>query len=400
MTDKFLEKALKYASHFEISCGVDCNIYDLNKYTFTNKAPKFCRTCCHRYGDICNCDQVHHYGCLEAERWGGRYTYYCSMGLVFLAAYAQSKQKATLGFVAGPIIMGESDDVIAGMDANCLDTITALPAISTERVYHIAETLGAFATCLRERDVGFSQTENSLELLNMMYENSEVMRNTGKYIYPIEMERNLQHMISKGDKEGAQKMLNRLLSYINFSSDNGLKSIKARATELIVLFSRAAVDGGADINQILWYNEKYFKRLDSFNNFDEMSVWLSETLQDLISSVIDFTKIKHVDVIYKAINYIKNHYTERITLEDVARHVCLSKSYFSKMFADELGCTLIAYINNMRIETSKQILLDNSISLVDVATLVGFVDQSYFTKVFKKAVGVSPRKYREARGKI
>ena len=98
-------------------------------------------------------------------------------------------------------------------------------------------------------------------------------------------------------------------------------------------------------------------------------------------------------------DYVKANYSKKITLDDVARHVYLSRSYLSSLFKEETGDSLFAYINRVRIDKSKMFLLDSAVNLVDVASLCGFDDQSYFTKVFKKATGVSPKKYRDTRGK-
>ena len=108
-------------------------------------------------------------------------------------------------------------------------------------------------------------------------------------------------------------------------------------------------------------------------------------------------------------DYVKANYAQKITLDDIARHVFLSRSYLSSIFKEETGDSLFAYINKVRISKSKMLLLDSAVNLVDVlrqkgirltdiAQLVGFEDQSYFTKVFKKATGISPKKYRDTRG--
>ncbi len=60
----------------------------------------------------------------------------------------------------------------------------------------------------------------------------------------------------------------------------------------------------------------------------------------------------------------------------------------------------VTYVNSIRIEASKKLLLDSSIPLMEVSDRVGFDEQSYFTKVFKKMTGVTPGKYRESRGVI
>lgn len=113
-----------------------------------------------------------------------------------------------------------------------------------------------------------------------------------------------------------------------------------------------------------------------------------------------FNDVKHIDVIRKAVDYIRRNYAGKITLEEVAAYVFLSPSYFSKVFKDEMGCNFNHYLNHIRIEKSKQLLLSDSIRLVDVSGVVGFEDQSYFTKVFKKLTGITPGKFREARGQI
>ncbi len=73
--------------------------------------------------------------------------------------------------------------------------------------------------------------------------------------------------------------------------------------------------------------------------------------------------MKHVDVIYKAIDYIKRNFMKKISLKDVADYVMLSPSYFSKLFKDEMNSNFNQFLNMIRIERSKSVLLDNSIPL-------------------------------------
>lgn len=93
--------------------------------------------------------------------------------------------------------------------------------------------------------------------------------------------------------------------------------------------------------------------------------------------------------------YVKANFHRKISLDDVARTVYLSRSYLSSIFKEETGQSLFSYINKVRVEKSKLYLRDSGVALVDVAALCGFEDQSYFTKVFKKETGMSPKKYRD-----
>ncbi len=76
--------------------------------------------------------------------------------------------------------------------------------------------------------------------------------------------------------------------------------------------------------------------------------------------------------------------------------VYLSPSYFSRIFKEETQRTFVVFLNEVRIAHSKKLLRDKTIKLVDIAAMVGFEDQSYFTKVFKKQQAVTPLQYRKA----
>ena len=76
--------------------------------------------------------------------------------------------------------------------------------------------------------------------------------------------------------------------------------------------------------------------------------------------------------------------------------VYLSPAYFSRVFKKEMGVTFNSFLNEVRIEKSKSLLRNNDLKMVDIALMVGFESQSYFTKVFKKITGISPLQYRYA----
>ena len=167
----------------------------------------------------------------------------------------------------------------------------------------------------------------------------------------------------------------------------------------MVLLSRSTIDAGANPNEIFYLNDSYREELAQMTELEEISVWISGIMHLFFNYTFDFTQIKHSDVVYKVMQYVKANYVKKLTLEEIAGCVYLSKSYLSTTFKDEMGVSLSSYINQVRVEKSKQLLLDGNASLVEIANLCGFEDQSYFTKVFKKSEGVSPKVFRDARGK-
>ena len=95
-----------------------------------------------------------------------------------------------------------------------------------------------------------------------------------------------------------------------------------------------------------------------------------------------------------ALEFIETHYGQNITLDEVASHVHLNPAYFSTLFKQSTGSSFKEYLNMVRIEESKRLLTNTDYSIIDIALAAGFDDQSYFSKVFKKYTGLTPRQYR------
>ncbi len=169
---------------------------------------------------------------------------------------------------------------------------------------------------------------------------------------------------------------------------------------MIVVLSRATIDAGADMNEILCGNTSFMRELERMQTLEEISAWVTAVLRRFINYTIDFETIKHSDAVFKVMEYVRNNYNSKLTLDILAKQALFSRAYLSSVFKKETGKGLFAYINTVRIEKSKILLEDRTIRLIDVAGMCGFEDQSYFTRVFKNETGMSPKIYRESRIKI
>jgi signal transduction histidine kinase/DNA-binding LacI/PurR family transcriptional regulator/AraC-like DNA-binding protein/ActR/RegA family two-component response regulator len=96
----------------------------------------------------------------------------------------------------------------------------------------------------------------------------------------------------------------------------------------------------------------------------------------------------------KAMAYIHEHYSEPIGREDVARHAGVSEGYLSRCFTQETGLSLIHYVTRYRIQQAKQLLNAGDLSITEIALDVGFSDSNYFSRAFRREVGISPLAYR------
>lgn len=102
-----------------------------------------------------------------------------------------------------------------------------------------------------------------------------------------------------------------------------------------------------------------------------------------------------VDLVNKAIDFIKVNFRENINLGDIASDCCISKDYLSHIFKNITGISPIQYILRMRIDEAKMLLITTSESIGSISESLGFEDQAYFSRTFTKFVGKAPWKFRK-----
>lgn len=93
--------------------------------------------------------------------------------------------------------------------------------------------------------------------------------------------------------------------------------------------------------------------------------------------------------------YLDEHYTEKIALDDLSEHFFINKFYLSKIFRETYGTTVNNYLISKRITRAKQLLRFTDMTVDEVGTAVGMGDANYFSRMFRKVEGISPREYRK-----
>ena len=101
------------------------------------------------------------------------------------------------------------------------------------------------------------------------------------------------------------------------------------------------------------------------------------------------------DKIHQIKQFISEHSHKDISLNILAQRVNLSPIYISKMFKEKLGINYIDFLTECRIEKAKKLLNDPELSLKEITFEIGYHEPNYFSKVFKKMCGVSPKEYRK-----
>ena len=125
---------------------------------------------------------------------------------------------------------------------------------------------------------------------------------------------------------------------------------------------------------------------------DEILEHLTEALENRRSAGSEAQRI-----VLKAMAYIHTHYPDPISRSDVAAHVGLSERHLTRCFHQEVGITPITYLNRYRVRQAKGLLDYGDKGITEIALEVGFSSHSYFSRVFREQVGVSPRAYLQSR---
>jgi YesN/AraC family two-component response regulator len=116
----------------------------------------------------------------------------------------------------------------------------------------------------------------------------------------------------------------------------------------------------------------------------------------IISRLLELQQLKRTNPYINQIkSYLHHHYTEPITVQMVADLVNLNPVYCGALFTKETGNTILHYANELRITKAKELLQCTNASISEIAAEVGFEDLYYFSRIFKKLVGFSPKEYRK-----
>ncbi len=178
------------------------------------------------------------------------------------------------------------------------------------------------------------------------------------------------------------------------SKKSHLRSKKNLAVASITLATRAAIDGGLFWEIAYTLSDFHIQHIEELRDVPAVDNAVLDALCDFADQVRDNRKAKLSRTAAVCQNYIFNHLYEELSLDKLAEVAGLNGSYLSQLFKKETGIAVSDYIQRERIEEAKRLMEYSGITLSDIATRLHFNDQSYFTKVFKKYTGTTPRQFR------
>ena len=345
-----------------------------------------------------------------ASRLGEPYIFLCKAGLANIAISLIIDEVFAGYFVAGPVIMGELRNSTASSFANlnALDEQAAAMAkmfAGKMKVYHpsqISQIALLFYNCIITSVSGsddYSALRNQYSEQNKI--NIDIQHYKKEHLtveYPYDLEKVLIDNVSNGQVAAAKENVAKLLSTFSILEAGNMEGIKAKVLWLFAIIIRIASESDSNLNQVIDTDLDIINRLSETDSYNEL-LSVSESLIEMITKNM-LTSIYNgrSQIVTKALQFINKNYKEKISLKDIETNLHVNSSYFSTLFKQEMGVTFTDYLNTLKIEHACNLLTNTNLSIIDVSLSTGFDDQSYFTKVFKKAKGMTPKAYRAAHG--
>ena len=258
--------------------------------------------------------------------------------------------------------------------------------------------------------IGIGRTYDNFELLPSSYEeslkalrylqSSGVMhymdipsRNPQMSQYPEHKEKTLLQKVALGDAVESVNALNYIFDWLVSNYSNQPLKIKNKLLEIVFLVNHMAWEYGTDLESD---EIGFLEEMLSINDLTELKLWCRKRVESVAAQINSYQDYKIGDLTRKAKEYIKANYSKPITLEDISREINVSPQYFSKLFKEETGENFIDYLTGIRIKIAKDLLEKSEMSIKEICYNIGYSDPNYFSRIFKKVVGVAPTEYKES----
>ncbi|MGB4659884.1 MAG: response regulator [Mobilitalea sp.] len=212
--------------------------------------------------------------------------------------------------------------------------------------------------------------------------------------YPIDIENALYDMVEKGNLEGTKSEANHYFDWMVSHYSDCMMDIKLKVLEMVLFAEQKAFLSGG-MTYSFRYRKDYLMSIIQIEGFEQLRKWFLEKMVEACRNITTKREEQTSSIISKSKIYMEENFSKDISLDDVSRIVDISPYYFSKLFKEETGENFIEYLTNIRIEKAKKLLQNRDISIKNICADTGYSDPNYFSRIFKKQVGITPTEYRE-----
>jgi two-component system, response regulator YesN len=428
-TQELLSEATLLAHQYAEATGVDCALLDSKgRVLFPIQTRAYpCWVCRLAHGKLPDADRLgreHLAWAEQARRVGGRQVFLCPSALLHWVVPLSDVDGAPAGvLVGGPVRTIEEDsffdneilrplretsvEVERAEEASLRAMFDRIPVVTSSRVESLTEQLYRAVLSLgsgapeqsrsgAERLLRESRINQYIQELKRY--RSEIGLDPERPTYPLDKEQRLLDAIVNGEVKNAQSALNELLGHVFFTLGADLERIRNRAREIVVLLSRISISKGADSDRVFGLNYQFLDELNELKDINEIAHWMARIVRRFASSVLTVPgSAVHVVALRRTVEYVQRSYRGAVTLSGAAAAAGLSPTYLSQVFSSEMGEPFSRFVQRVRVNRARELLVSTSLPLSDIGELCGFTDQSHMTRVFREVTGTTPGAFKRKR---
>ncbi|SHJ05511.1 two-component system, response regulator YesN [Clostridium cavendishii DSM 21758] len=200
--------------------------------------------------------------------------------------------------------------------------------------------------------------------------------------------------LEQGNIDGIRSYIENIISLLNNRSVLRLKP-RSICMTIIIQFIEVLNNSNEEINNYLYENYEVEADMKRLETLEDMKLWLRWFCSSVENYIRDKSNNSSGRIISRVKKFINDNYNKDLNLEELAALVYISPSYLSNLFKVSTGKTITDYITEVRIDMAKEYIKNSNMKMYEVAETVGYNNIYYFSKIFKKHVGVSPLRYKD-----
>lgn len=225
---------------------------------------------------------------------------------------------------------------------------------------------------------------------NLKSEDEDIYRHT------YQEERRILDAVREGSIEEAVRLSKEMDSNIGRLGESEIEHWRNLSIVSTTLCARAAIEGGVMPSIAYRLSGFYIYKSTECKDITQILIYRNHAIEELAKRVREQKERRHTSSYTEQCkDYVYGHYREKIYLDDIADTLGISSSYLSRLFKKETGISLQDFINDVRVEKAANLLRYSEVTLPGIAEYVNFPSQSYFGKIFKKKMQMTPKQYRE-----
>ncbi len=213
-----------------------------------------------------------------------------------------------------------------------------------------------------------------------------------KNIIDVRKEKKLKLLLDVFDTKGASEEIANILKQADKQLSNNAIIYHLAAYEIIDILFDVMENKNVQLESLT--KELVMQNIENSLSKTKIELYINQFLKEF-SEAYSEAKQKNGDKLIGEIKtYIMENYMSDISLDDVAKLVCLNPTYVSEVFKKKTSENFSEYLSDYRVNIAKTLLKDVRYKIIDISLMVGYKDPKYFSRLFKKKVGVNPTDYR------